>query len=70
MKSREEFGHHGEEDVPCHGFVPTWKGQSGRVYKGVGKNFFPFLDLNVGLEGKEYKPLNFTLPAGTVNMVT
>lgn len=43
---------------------PIWEST-----QGVGKNFFPFLDLELGLEGKEYKPLNFTLPAGTVNMV-
>lgn len=69
MRSREEFGDHGEEDVPCHSSVSAWKSRSGRVYKDVGKNFFPFFDLDLRLEGKEYKPLNFTLPAGTVNMV-
>lgn len=38
-----------------------------RVYKYLGKNFH-FLELNLRLEGKEYKPLNFPLLASTVNM--
>lgn len=40
----------------------------GEYSKGNGKNFFPFLDLSLGLEGKNYKPLVFTLPIVTINM--
>lgn len=42
-------------------------GLLGRVYKYLGKNFH-FLELNLKLEAKEYKPLHFPLLASTVNM--
>lgn len=35
-------------------------GRSGRVHEGGGKNLFPFLDLGLGLEGKEYTFVSFT----------
>lgn len=43
-------------------------GLLGRVYKYLGKNFFHFLELNLRLEGKKCKPLNFPLLASAVNM--
>jgi len=52
VRSREQFGHHWEEDIPYHGVSSYLEGISEGVFKRHGKKFFPFLNLGLEIEGK------------------